>query len=105
MSEPWLPSEEAVPSSAGPGSVSTYKWVLAIVLGVVVSVAASVAIAAVIQGRSTQGLAVIGGLIIGSLAAGSVVGARTARQWIKAGLLTFGGQLLLGIVLVVFFIR
>jgi hypothetical protein len=76
-----------------------------VVVGVVVSVATSVAIVIVLPGATSRGISVVGGLIVGSLATGSIVHARTPRQWINAALLTLAGQFLVGVVLALLVMR
>jgi hypothetical protein len=80
---------------------SKLRWLVAIAAGVTASVAAAVAFAAVVPGgpsRASTGTVI--GLVFGSAATGTIVKAHGARSWAIAAALTFVGQLVVGIVLV-----
>jgi hypothetical protein len=94
-------SEAVANPQSSTAGVSKGRWVLAVVVGVIVSVAVSVAFAAVFRGNA----GVVAGLVVGSLATGVLVGARGVRTWINAAILTFAGQLLLGIAIAAVVLR
>lgn len=81
------------------------RWLAAVLVGVAVSVAASVALSAIGLSRAGSYVPTLVGLAIGILVAGRVLPARRAGQWVMAGLATFFGQILLGIVLYAFLLR
>lgn len=81
------------------------RWLAAVVIGVVVSVAASIALSAIGLSSAGSYIPTLLGLAIGIFVAGRVLPARSAGQWVMAGLATFFGQILLGIAVYAFFIR
>jgi hypothetical protein len=71
--------------------------VIGVALGVVASIAASIALFYVGLGQS---VAVIGGLVVGGLVCGVLTRRRGLLQWAGAFVLVFLAQLALGIVLI-----
>jgi hypothetical protein len=81
--------------------VTVLRWALGVVVGVVVAFGAALGLDAVFRGASSSvGSFLI--LVVGSFATGMVAGARTARQWFQAGILTFAAIVTLAVVLLLF---
>jgi hypothetical protein len=86
--EPDLPSQPTVP---------VRTWVIGVALGVVGSIAASIALFYLGLG---QQVGVTGGLVVGGVVCGVVTRRRGLLQWVGAFVLVFLAQLALGIVFI-----
>jgi hypothetical protein len=91
------PSEPGAVGAAGPGQRGArgrrYLFGAGLVLNAILGAGQPIA-----EWQTNVGGAVI--VLLGTLATGTVAGARTAREWVQAAILTFAG--LLGIAVVVF---
>lgn len=83
--EPEAPTQPSVPART---------WVIGVALGVVASIAASIALFYLGLG---QQLAVVGGLVVGGVVCGVLTRRRGLLQWAGAFVLVFLAQLGLGL--------
>jgi hypothetical protein len=86
------------PSGKPAQSVKASRWAMSVPVGVIVSFGAGLVLSAIVgAGQPSDGWQTnVGGaaiLLVGSLATGTVAGARTSRDWVRAVILTFAAIL------------